>query len=68
MQKKERPISSRRKYECASVLSVSLESDCSFLSASLYITNDGQGLGPEYNMGLEDNNGLIFNPDWDFGE
>ena len=67
MQKKDRPISCRRNYERASMQSVSLESDCSFLSASYYITNVGMELGPLYDMSQVDENGVIYNPDWDEG-
>ena len=53
-------------YIPATVRLTSLETDCSFLTAS-YLSIDGQEQGPSYDMGAEDDSGNIFNPDWDYG-
>lgn len=67
MQKETQAKHASMDYESAALQSISLETECSFLSASYLIDNVGQEYGPVYDMGTTDDTGNIFNPDWDFG-
>lgn len=57
----------RDRYIPAAMSFTSLETDCTFLSASHLMEIDGQETGVSYDMSAEDESGFIFNPDWDFG-
>ena len=73
MQKKNQSVSGlsdipREEYIPVSMSFTSLETDCTFLSASYLLEIDGQEKGVSYDMSGEDSSGFIFNQDWDFGE